>query len=53
MSKLNTHSPKYCMKDNWENWFNLLETFDGMYLTGILEVQYFHVHIHNDDKEVK
>ena len=35
MGKLNTHSPIYCMKDNWENWLNLRHTLDRMYLTSI------------------
>ena len=36
MGKLNTHSLIYCMKNNWENWFNLGHTLDRMYLTSII-----------------
>ena len=36
MGKLKTHSPKYCIMDNWENMLNLTHTHDKLYLTGIL-----------------
>ena len=36
MSKLKTHNPTYCLKDNWENMLNLIHTLDKIYLTGIL-----------------
>ena len=52
MSKLNTHSPIYCMKYNWENLLNLRHTRDRMYLTSILELQYFKIRLHNDHSEV-
>ena len=28
MDKLNTHSPIYCMKDNWANWLSLRHTIE-------------------------
>ena len=52
MGKLNTHSPIYCMKDNWENWPNLRHARDRIYLTSILAVQYLQIVLHNDDNEV-
>ena len=36
MGKLKTHSPTYCMMDNWENMRNLTHTLGKIYLTGIL-----------------
>ena len=39
MGKLKTHSPTYCIMDNWENMLNLTHTLDKLYLTGILYVQ--------------
>ena len=36
MGKLKTHSPTYCIMDNWENMLNLTHTLDKSYLTGIL-----------------
>ena len=36
MGKLKTHSPTYCIMDNWENMLNLTHTLDKLYLTGIL-----------------
>ena len=36
MGKLKTHSPTYCIMDNWENILNLTHTLDKLYLTGIL-----------------
>ena len=36
MGELKTHSPTYCMMDNWENMLNLTHTLDKLYLTGIL-----------------
>ena len=36
MGKLKTHSPIYCMMDNWENMFNLTHTLDKFYLRGIV-----------------
>ena len=39
MGKLKTHSPTYCIMDNWENMPNLTHTLDKLYLTGILLVQ--------------
>ena len=36
MGKLKTHSPTYCIKDNWENLLNLTHTLDKIYLTGTL-----------------
>ena len=36
MGKLKTHSPTYCLMDNWENVLNLTHTLDKLYLTGIL-----------------
>ena len=44
MVKLNTHSPIYCMKDNWENWLHLRCTLDRMYLIG---VRYVQIHLRN------
>ena len=38
MGKLNTHSPIYCINDNWENWPNLRHTRDRIYLESILAV---------------
>ena len=35
MSKLKTHSPAYCIMDNWEKMLNLTHTLDKLYLTGI------------------
>ena len=29
MGMLNTHSPIYCMKDNWDNWLNLRHTLEN------------------------
>ena len=34
--KLKTHSPTYCIMDNWENMPYLTHTLDKIYLTGIL-----------------
>ena len=48
MWKVNTQSPIYCMKDNWENWLNLRHTRNKMYLTSVLEVQYLQIRLHND-----
>ena len=31
MVKLKTHSPIYCMKDNWENWLNRRHTYEAEY----------------------
>ena len=39
MGKLKTHSPTYCIMDNWENMPYLTRTLDKIYLTGILKVQ--------------
>ena len=39
ISKMKTHSPIYCITDNWENMLNLTHTLNKIYLTGILEVQ--------------
>ena len=36
MGELNTHSPTYCIMDNWENMLNLTHTLDKIYLTDIL-----------------
>ena len=36
MGKLKTHSPTYCIMDNWENMLNLTHTLDKLHLTGIL-----------------
>ena len=36
MGKLKTHSPTYCIMDDWENMLNLTHTLDKLYLTGIL-----------------
>ena len=36
MGKLKTHSPIYCIMDDWENILNLTHTLDKIYLTGIL-----------------
>ena len=36
MGKLKTHSPTYCIVDNWENMLNLTHTLDKIYPTGIL-----------------
>ena len=36
MGKLKTHSPTYCIMDNWENMLTLTHTLDKIYLTGIL-----------------
>ena len=36
MGKLKTHSPTYCIMDNWENMLNLTHTLDKIYLTSIL-----------------
>ena len=33
MGKLKTHSPTYCIMDNWENMLNLTRTLDKLYLT--------------------
>ena len=52
MGKLNTHSPIYCMEDDWENLPNLTHTRDRMYLTSILAVQYIKISLHNDGDEV-
>ena len=52
MGNLKTHSPIYCMKDNWENWRNLRHTLDNVHLTSILEVQYLQIRLHNNDNEV-
>ena len=35
--KLKTHSPIYCVMDNWENMLNLTHILDKMYLTGKLK----------------
>ena len=35
MGKLKTHSPIYCIMDNWENMHNLTHTLDKIYLTGV------------------
>ena len=50
ISKFNTHSSIYCMKDNWDNRFNLRHTLDRMFLTGILEFQY--LRLQNNDNDV-
>ena len=52
MGKPNTHSPIYCMKYYWKNWFNVRQSLDRMYLTSILDVQYLQTHRHNDANEV-
>ena len=52
MGKLNTHSPIYCTKYNWENWLNLRHTLDKMYLANILDVQYLQIRPHNDENDV-
>ena len=52
MGKLKTHSPIYCIMDNWENMLNLTHTLDKTYLTGILEVQCLQISLHNDDNEM-
>ena len=36
MGKLKTHSPTYCIMDNWENMPYLNHTLDKIYLTGLL-----------------
>ena len=36
IGKLKSHSPTYCIMDNWENMLNLTHTLDKIYLTGIL-----------------
>ena len=36
MCKLKTHSPTYCIMDNWENMLNLTHSLDKLYLTGKL-----------------
>ena len=46
MGKLNTHSPIYCMKDNWQNWLNLRHARYRMYLTSMLD-QYLQI-VHNE-----
>ena len=38
MGKLKTHSPTYCIMDNWENMLKLTHTLDKLYMTGILYV---------------
>ena len=52
MGKLNTHSPIYCMKHNWENILNLRHTLVGMCLTNSLEVQYLQIRHHEDNEEM-
>ena len=49
MGKLKTHSPIYCIMDNWENMLNLTHTLDKIYLTGILSVHCLQKSLHNDD----
>ena len=51
MGKLKTHSPTYCMTDNWENMLNLTHTLNKIYLTGI-EVQFLQISLHNYDNEM-
>ena len=51
LSKLKTHSPRYWMEDNWENWLNLRQPLDSIYLINILEVQCLHICLHNYDDE--
>ena len=36
VGKLNTHSPTYCIMDNWENILNLTHTLGKISVTGIL-----------------
>ena len=40
IGKLKTHSPIYCIMDNWENMLYLTHTLDKLYLTGILLLIY-------------
>ena len=47
--KLKTRSPIHWLKDNWHN---LRQTLDRMYLTSISKVQYFQIRLHNDDNGV-
>ena len=37
MSKLKTHSPTYCIMDNWDNMLNLTHTLAKIYLVGIYD----------------
>ena len=41
MGKLNTHSPINNMKDKWDTRIDTRHTVDRMYLTSLLETQYF------------
>ena len=36
MDTLKTHSPIYCVMDNWGNMLNFTHTLEKIYLTGIL-----------------
>ena len=47
-----TYSHKHHKKVDWEDWRNLRHTLDRMYLTSILEVQYFQIHLHKYDSEL-
>ena len=40
--KVKTHSPIYCMKDDWKNKLNRRHTLDRIYMTGVLYVQCLH-----------
>ena len=51
MGQMSTYSPIYNMEDTSENWLKSWHTLDRMCLTSILEVQYLHKRLHNDDNE--
>ena len=36
VGKQKTHSPIYCIMDNWQNMLNITHTLDKIYMTGIL-----------------
>ena len=52
MGKLKTHSPIYCILDNWANMLNLTHTLNEIYLTGISYVQCLQISLHNKDNEM-
>ena len=52
VGKLKTHSPTYCVMDNWYDMPYPNQTLDKIYLTGILLVQCLQISLHNDDNEM-
>ena len=43
------HSPIYCLKDNWEDYFKLRQKLEIILLTNILYVQFRQISLHDYD----